>query len=365
MYRRPRKKLHLGWLAALLAVAILGAAGYGVYHWIAGTPELDRDAMLLPTPKKDGVFPWEGGVLCVYDNKLICNALNKDAPLWTTDLPVNNMKARKSGDLTVAWGGSTVVLFDKDGIGKGIVDTPGEVVMAVPGVSTYAAIVKEENQHRLRIYSVKDNSAVDEVLFPYASVLGMGYFGEKSSQLWVLTVDSHGTEPVTRLTTYSPGKKSTGEIQLRNEIGYSAVPLGKLTWLVGTHTLTAWEPAGETKSKLVYGWNLQDMLVDGNGNVSFLFSPAGAGDQLSSLWYMNSDGTEYRFPLPAGCVKAMLKENGKICAVTEKGVYSMARNGTGSRFYPLANAVESIPAVVPGKAFVIYTSHRNYLIDMP
>ena len=368
MYRRPRKKLRLGWLVTILALAVPGGIGYGVYQLIAGTPELDRDAFLLPTPNKDGVFPWKNGVLCVYDNKLICNELGKDAPLWTIDLPAANMKACKEGDYTVAWGGNTSVLIDKDGISKGVKAEPEdtEIVLAVPGAASYAVIVKEEGQHRLRIYSVKDLSQVDEIRFPYASVLGVGYFGDKLSQLWVLTVDSHGTDPVSRLTTYTPGKKYTGEITLRNEIGYSAVLQKDLTYIVGTHTQTVWEHGSEAKDrKLVYGWNLQDTLTGANGKVAFLFSPAGASEQLSSLWYVNSDGTEYRFPLPAGCTKAMLKENGKICAVTKNGVYSFATNGTGSRFYPLVNAVESISAVVPGKAFVVYSNHRNYLINLP
>ncbi len=368
MYRRPRKKVHLGWLVTILALVLLAGIGYGVYQLIVGTPELDSNAFLLPTPNKDGVYPWSNGVLSVYDNKLICNELNRDAPLWTIDLPANNMKARKEGDYAVAWGGNNTVLIDKDGISRGVKAEPEgtEVVLAVPGASTFAVIIREEGQHRLRVYSAKDLSQVDEIRFPYASVLGVGYFGDKASQLWVLTVDSHGTEPVTRLTTYTPGKKYTGEITLRNEIGYAAVLQKDLTYLVGTHTQTVWEHGGETEPrKLVYGWNLQDALVGANGKVTFLFSPAGAAGQLSSLWYVNSDGTEYRFPLPAGCTKAMLKENGRICAVSANGVYSFAANGTSSRFYPLANTVESISAVVPGKAFVIYSNHRNYLMNLP
>lgn len=368
MYRRPRRRRYIVWLAALLAVALVGAAGYGIYKLFTGTPNLDKGAVLLPTPDKESVFPWKDGVLCVYKKTLICNDLKGDSQ-WGNGatLPAENMKACREGDLSVAWGGNFLVLIDKDGIVKNTMELKGEVVMAVPGVTNYAAVIKEENQHRLRIYSVKDSSQVDEALFPYASVLGMGFFGEKSSQLWTLAVDSHGTQPVTKLNTYYPGKATTGEITLRNEVGYAAVLEDKQIYIVGTHTLSQWEYANEKDNKLIYGWNLQDVLVEGGGKVSFLFSPASNNEsgQISSLWYINTSGVQYRIPLPVGCIKAMLKENGRICVATVRGVYSMARDGKGSRFYPLGNTVESIPAVVPGKAFVIFAGHRNYLVMMP
>lgn len=368
MYRRPRRRPYIGWLAAILAVALLGAAGFGIYKLITGTPNLDKDAVLLSTPDKEGVFPWKDGVLCVYGKRLVCNDLKGDS-MWGNgvDLPAENMKACRVGDYTVAWGGDVLVVIDKAGVEKLVQTMKGEVVMAVPGVTNFAAIIKEEDQHRLRIFSMKDGSDVDEALYPFASVLGMGYFGDKASQLWVLAVDSHGTQPVTKLYIYYPGKKSTGEITLRDEVGYAAVLQEKETYIVGTHTLSYWEHASESKpSKLIYGWNLQDMLVEGN-NVAFLFSPASSNEsgQISSLWYVNTSGLDYRIPLPVGCIRAMLKDNGRICVATARGVYSMAQNGKGSRFYPMANTVESISGIIPGKAFVNYVNHRNYLVMMP
>lgn len=371
MYRRPRKKTYIAWLIGAAALLVLAGLGFGLYSLIVGTPSLDKNAISLPTPDKEGIFPWKDGVLSVYQNKLICNNLDGSSP-WgsgSVDLPVTGMKARREGDFTVVWGGKNIMVVEKDGRIKNnkVNEAPGEVVLAVPGVTTYAAITQEENQHRLRVYSMKDGSEIDEVLFPYASVLDMGYFGDKSGQIWVLTVDSHGVQPITKLTTYLPGKNSTRSIPLRDEIGYRAVLQEKQTYLVGTHTMTYWENTSQKQSTLVYGWNLQDVFTEKNGSVSFLFSPAGGDEngQISSLWYINTAGREYRIPMPAGVIRAMLKDNGRICAVTPKGAYSMAQNGTGSRFYPFSITVESIPAVVPGKAFVIYAGHRNYLINMP
>ena len=353
----------------LLALAILAGAGYGIYRFVTRTPNLDSGAVLLPGSDNDGaVFPWADGVLCVDKRQLICTN-TKGESLWHTELPEENMKAARQGDLTAAWGGTVVVIIDAQGQVVRTQTTTGDVVTVAPGKTQYAVVTREENQHRMRLYTVKDGTQVDEELFPYQSVIGVGFYGTDLIRLWTLSIDSHGTTPVTRLMTYYPGKTTTGEQTMNDEVGYLALLEDKATYLVGTHTLTTWQqPGGKKESKLIYGWNLQDMLEEPNGRVSFLFAPSGgedAADQISMLWYINSAGDEYRIPLPAGCIRAMLKANNRLCVVTRNGVYSMNLNGSGSRFYPVSFTVESIPAVVPGKALVAQGQHRNYLIPMP
>lgn len=365
MYRRPRRRPYIGWIIAILAVAALGAGIYGIVKWIGGTPTLDRNAVHLPNSDPSGVFAWENGMLFVDGRQLSCQELSGDKS-WSTPLPETGMKAARVGDITVAWGGKSVVVVDGKGDQKPMPQLNGEVVMAAPGLKYYAVVTKEENQHRLSIYNVKDASFVDGDLFPYQSVLGMGFFGKNLNQIWTLVVDSHGTEPVTKLKTLYPGKATSGELVLNNEIGYAAYLEEKTKYLVGTHRLMEYT-SDKTESKLIYGWNLQDMLTESNGTVSFLFAPATAGSagQISALWYINTGGDEYRVPLPAGCTKAMLKQSGRLCAVTANGVWAMAKDGSGSRFYPIGRTVESIAAVIPGKAFVMVEQHRNYLIQMP
>lgn len=370
MYRRPRRRPYIGWLAALLAVAVVAGLVYGLVRVLGAAPDLDKTAILLPTPDPEGVFPWEDGVLCIRGPQptIICCDL-KGTSLWPTPtpLPANNMKAARFGDMTTVWGDKQVLVLDEQGIVKWRLPTAGDVVIASPGVNYYAVVTKEENQHRLRLYSMKDGSQAQEILFPYEIVLGVGFFGD-GNQLWVLSADSHGTQPVTKLRTYSPGKMQTqtGEITLNNEIGYSTVLSDKMIYIVGTHNLTTWEHSSdETDSKLVYGWTLLDSLVEDNGKIGFLFAPTGGSGQISALWYISTSGEQYRVPLPVGCFSAMLKDRGKICVASHNGIWSMAPNGSGSRFYPVGNGIDSIPAVVPGKALVVQQSHRNYLVAMP
>jgi hypothetical protein len=369
VYRRPRRRRWRVWALALLALAVLAVAAFGLVALFSSAPDLDKGANLLPTSNPDGIFPWKGGLLCVEGAELFCTDANGDE-IWQTALPVENMKAARAGNLTVAWGGKQVMLIDENGVILQRLPTSGDVLLAAPGLTTYAVITVEEGQHRLRFYSVKGDAMADSGdLYPYESVLGLGYYGEKLSQLWVLVVDSNSTLPVTKLITYYPGKKSTGIIiTLTDELAYRAFLENNMVYLVSTHTLTYWERTGiKSSSKLIYGWNLEDAYAEDNGRVSFLFSPAGgsASAQISALWYINTTGEEYRIPLPAGCFRAMLKANGRICVATPNGVYSMAKNGSGSRFYPLSTTIDSIPAVIPGKAFVIQERHRNKLISMP
>lgn len=162
MYRRPRRRPYVGWIIAILVVAALGAGIYGIVKWIGGTPTLDKNAVHLPNSDPSGVFAWDNGMLFVDGRKLICQGLNK-ADDWKTDLPETGMKAARVGKITVAWGGKSVAVVDEKGGQKPMPQLNGEVVMAAPGAKYYAVVTKEENQHRLSIYNVKDASFVDGI----------------------------------------------------------------------------------------------------------------------------------------------------------------------------------------------------------
>ena len=358
------------WLLVLGALAVVGGVVFGMIKLFTSTPNLTKSAVLLPGGDTAGkqVFPWADGVLSITkDRQLICCDM-KGVTQWTIQVPADNMKASRRGKLTAVWGGKVVQIIDETGISLVTKNMQGEVIDVAVGETQYAVITKEEDQHRLYLYNLKSDEVVDGDNFPSQSVMGLGFYGKGMENLWTLALDSHGTVPVTRLTTYYPGKLTTGTITLNDEVGYTVVLAGNSIYVVGTHSLTDWQNGEKKSSRLVYGWNLQDSYTFPSGKTGFLFSPSGgqeASTQISMLWYIDSTGTEYRVPLPPGCIKAMIKSSGKLCVATRNGAYLMDLDGTNRRFYPLNFNVDSVPAVVSGSAFVAQSTHRNYLIPMP
>ena len=367
MYRVPRKKPYIGWLAALLAVALVSLAIFGIVKLFSGTPDYAKTAILLPG-NNPSVFPFKDGVLCIDGRQLVCSGL-KGQTLYTANLPADGMKACRQGSLTAVWGGKVVEIIDEYGASIKLLPTAGDVVTVALGMTQFAVVTTEEGQPRMRLYNLTKNEPFDEVFFTDERVIGVGFYGDKLSQLWTLFIDSHGTQPVTKLYTYYPGRSSTGSIEINDEVCYLASLSDKSIYTLGTHSLTVWDQAGDKKSsKMVFGWNLQDMLVEDNGRVTFLLSPSGGSEdqqQISALWYICSDGSEYKLPLPAGCIKAMIKDNQRLVVISHNGVYSMAADGANSRFYPVGFTIDSVADVVPGKAFVAQSKHRSYLLPMP
>lgn len=371
MYRVPRKKRYIGPLIAVLLLALLGLGVYGIVSLLSGTPDYAKSAVTLPD-SNSGVYPYADGVLCINDRQLVCCDLQGKIQ-WAVDLPTDNMKATRLDTLTAVWGdinGKGVVeILDEKGTSVSVLNTEGSVVNVALGQNQYAVVTNEYDQPWIRLYNLNKDTPIDSVPFTDEQVLGVGFYGDKLTQLWTLFIDSHGTQPVTKLNTYYPGRSTTGSIELGDEVGYKAILRDKTIYMLGTHTLSSWDHSGSKKSsKLVYGWYLQDMLVEDTGRVTFLLAPNGGtqeSQQISALWSISSDGTEYKIPLPAGCIRAMLKADRSLVVATANGVYSMAADGTKSRFHPVGFTIENIPAVVPGKAFVAQTQHDSYLLPMP
>ena len=373
MYRVPRKKRYIGPVIALLLLALLAVGVYGIVSLLSGTPDYAKSAILLPS-NNPGVYPYADGVLTISERQMVCFDLQGKI-LWDANLPTDNMKAARLGKLTAVWGdvsgGGVVEILDEKGISITVLNTVGSVVTVALSPSQYAVVTNEDGQPRMRLYNLNKEEPFDEVLFTDEQVLGVGFYGEKDklTQLWTLFIDSHGTQPVTKLNTYYPGRSTTGSIELDDEVGYKALLRDKTIYMLGTHTLSSWDHSGSKKSsKLVYGWYLQDMLVEDTGRVTYLLAPVGGAEdttQISALWSISSDGTEYKVPLPAGCIRAMLKADRSLVVATGNGVYSMAADGTRSRFHPVGFTIENISAVVPGKAFVAQTKHGSYLLPMP
>ncbi|MDD3243611.1 MAG: hypothetical protein PHD32_07815 [Eubacteriales bacterium] len=361
-YRPQRKRIRFRGIIWILSIA--AAIGVGVFAYFQLTGEQPPENRIVQLPGKgDGtVTAYSGGVLCVDDKQLVCCDA-AGATLWQINLPLSNMNAIRRGNYTLAWGGSTVCLIDQAGIMQDVKELSGEILLARMGSSQYACVVLEEGQHRLRVFNLA-GSDMDEERFPDKTVLDADYYGEALDTLWVLSVDSHGTQPVTRINTYQPGKKTTGGISVVDEVGYRVNVLNKRIYYVGSHHIYVWEQSGdEVKQLSVYGWNLQDQLA-GDTGMTYLFAPSTPyGQSIGALWHIAADGTQNTISLPAGCTQAILGQK-YIFAVTSNGFYTMTLNGSALESHKLPFAVDEVSAVIPGQAFIVRSGHSLYLVPL-
>ena len=290
------------------------------------------------------------------------NYINSDGSIqWSVPLPEAGMTPAGSTMLNAAYSANHVLVFDKDG--RGVLDhvTDFTIVDMACGSETYALTTWEEDQRLVRVFKL-DATEIEQLRFPYETVMDTGFYTNSLSQLWTLSLDSHFTIPVAHLKTFNPGTSTTGNISMSNEVAYRVLPLEDEFITVGTHNLQRWDSSGKSLySKLIYGWTVIDMNVDSKGRAQFLLTPSNTSDDeapLSSLWYIRMDSsnttTEYRLTLPAGALWACLGKE-RILAFTPEALHTTTFAGEKYASTPFDTRVESVEEVLSGKLVVLRT----------
>ncbi len=306
------------------------------------------------------IVPASDHLLAVDGNQLYYITENGQIS-WAAPLPETGMNPVGSSSLNAVYSSHHVMIFDSEG--RGILDqqTDYEILDMSCGSSTYALTTWEEQQRLVHVLRL-DATEVEQLRFPYETVLDTGFYASDLSQLWALSLDSHFTIPVAHLKTFNPGKSTTGNMSMNNEIAYNVLPVDDQFVAVGTHYLRRWDAAGKNLySQLVYGWTLVDMSTDKRGKARFLLTPSNSSDiqaPLSSLWYIHMDtadsAVQYRLNLPAGTLWAAFSTD-HITVFAENGIYTMTYAGENQRFYAIDTRIESVVAVLSGKLAVLNT----------
>lgn len=361
-----RKKItkYLLWISL---AAIIIFANIWLFFIVQPVTRLEKDLIKLDVSPYARVYPHDDGLMVVDQTELVSFGLNGRED-FRVELPEFDMQAYRNGNVTVVWDNDTAIIYNE--LGQKILErilqgTGNRILFGRTGKSYFALATIEEGQYRARIYDYESNE-VDTMLFPYQSMLDLGFFGDSGDQLWELLLDSHGTIPITKVRTDHPGKSMTGSITILNQVSYSIMPLDNLVYVVGSHHIESYTYTSVEQSQiLVYGWTMQDYIAKEN-SVSFLMG-TNQNDEyespVSALWYIGDDGKEFRLSMPTGIMKAAISDN-YIYAFSDKGIYVYEIGKTNRNFEKMSFEIIDVPAVVEGKAIVIQSEEAFYLLPM-
>lgn len=316
---------------------------------------LEDTVVLLPADSIEDVYPFELGVLTLQGNKLTAIAHTGEG-IFADELPSDDFKLTGSATMIIAYNLHDLIILNTQGESLFTQVIADEILSVKSGNSMYAITSLVEGQYRINIYDLDGQSRGDTLMYPYQSVLSTGWYGDDNEQLWTLALDSHGTLPESRVVTYHPGKSMTGFISLVDEIAYACLPGKNALYTVGTRTIGGYSYTGANLyEKLIYGWAMEDMALSGEENAEFLLAPVDSsetGEPLSMLWYINTDGVEFRISLPPEIKSAKLY-NGRIMMLDEKGIYIMDVDGTNSEFFKLNFVVDQVGAYTSTGALAV------------
>lgn len=331
---------------------------------------LEKRLVQLDVSAEAQIFPYADGILSVDKKLLTCYDI-QGAVLFTVELKEANMQADRSGSNTVVWDNNNLYIYDENGIEQVSMEMPytneqDQILLARCGKRYFVISTIEEEQHKARVYDY-DSQLVDEMLFPFQSMINLGFYGETGNQLWALLLDSHGTMPICKMRTDQPGKSMTGSISIMDQICYTVMPLANNVYTVGTHHIQSWTYTNVKQTEqLVYGWTLQDYRVS-EERADFLMGPSDSGDTftpLSSIWYIGQD-KQFRLSMPAGILRAMMTES-NIYAIANQGVYEykISDSNAKRKFYKMPFYTDEVVSVVNGKAFVLRSDDILYYVPV-
>ncbi len=338
-------------LSAIILIAITG-----LIILLASGRNLKDSIKKAPFSSGNMVLTQKNGILYTNsDNLIFIDYLSKTR--WTKKMFAADVKITSSEKLIAAYNNQKIQLFDIDGNTYYTKEITGDVlnVRCSDDMIAVFSEVETENEGQkkyLTVYDTKDNQ-VDNIDFYNQQIIDMGFY-EKSSMLWVLSLDSTGVIPVSRIVTYNPGKSMKGIIDINDQLIEKLIIDKSSIYASGTTNLYIYSLFGEKKdSILVYGWDFHGQYYLGNKPV-FIYTPRNKIQNIyfDSIRIITTDNTDLTIKLPPDVIKAWIY-NGRIYCFSQNKIYKYTIEGKPEDEYDLPYAIDSVMKVYENHVFFI------------
>ena len=322
---------------------------------------------LLPCSSTQVVEPLLDGV--IYSSGTNLHALNADGrQKWNYMVGVGfDFEASSSG--VAAWTGDTLALLDAasgKALFTGVMSEP--IISAVMGDTYAAVLIGEDDQNSTLIVMEHGGRQIDKIALSNVMVLEYGFFSTKGQMLWVMSLDTEGTVPMSQLTTYRPGRMQSGNITDSDQVLYQVMFDSPSVYTVGTTYVKTYNYTGveDTASrKLVYGWYLMDSAGTGSGSLMAYAPMAQVGMQASvsdvRLICGDIDRT-VRMPFPCYAVAV---HGEKVYGFSEQYVMSIGLKDTKATVTMLPVVCDNMLGITDGREAVMTSGSEVYLVTLP
>ncbi len=356
----------LSWPVALLVTAMICLMAFLMARMLSAEKErvLSRTT-LLPCTSSQSIHVLGKGV--VYTDGTSLRALNASGrQIWSYVVGSNcgysvgeGGVAGWSGNLLVALNASSGEALFSASLGQ-------NVLSAVAGSQYTAALVGEETDATL---IVLENSGreIDRIALPDITVLDYGFFNG-GAMLWVMSLDTNGTVPMSQVTTYRPGRMQAGSITDSEQVVYEVMFDTPRVSAVGTTYIRVYDYAGTedtSQRTLVYGWYLMDSAASKGGTL-MAFVPMteiGTSARINDIRVIRG-GLDRTIRMPFACFDIAVHGNA-VYGFSEQ--YVMIRDVSAARaeVYRLPFSCDSLVGVTAGNAVVLVSGDSVYMVSLP
>lgn len=363
-YKRQQK---LTWTAAIAIAVALTLAAYLLARLFSSggnTPLSSVKRLSVPANRNVQV---SGEYIYYLDSESLHCVNSEGKYVWNKATEVNSdFFATPYG--VACWSEKTLSIFDKDT--GGLLGSPPldkEILSARVGDAYVAVVLGPEHDSTVKLLDLNGNDVDHLTGFSGLTIMDYDFF-EGRDLFWLMTMDTGGSMPTCKISTYKPGKRETGVIEDMEQVLYQVMFRSSQIAVVGTNYLSMYDYHGkeiESDRTTVYGYYLHavDKSVD---NPLMLFVPnrQSEGSMGISDVRMIRGRSESLIHLPRECTHLEAKGStlygfsGRYLVKNEFGEKT-------SSVYTFPVDVETVLGITSDKTAVVTSSGSIFLVRLP
>lgn len=373
--RRTKRRFPLPLALAIvsLIILIIVVSIFSLTKRSTSAGYIDR-AVRLGATLSQQVTPFGEDVI-YYDGVALHCVNTNGSSRWVYTIG-SNANFHASNSRIVAWSGSQVSILNSKGKSSYNNALTAEVQFARTGSQFVAVFTGEADNGTISVINTEGQN-IDSIAVEDMTVLDMGFFNASTTQsagsvelLWVLGLDTSGTVLSTILKTYQPGKLSTGNTTLGEQIAYKVFYYDGYLRVVDTRKIASYDykikqDSSTPEDVLIYGWYMQDVKTVGKTTYQlFVPAPELDGSLAASDLRIKTGSSDTVVHLPVECISAYLGSNA-VYGFSNTHVYMCYYGSNVFTTYTLPVQITGVTGMLSGNNAVVSSGADVSVIKLP
>lgn len=353
------------WIYVLVVVSLFCAVAYLVAWRITQRDSVNLStAIPLPCTSDQNVQVFGDGVM-YYDGNHLHALDGSGKQRWPYLVgPGADYQVDEGG--VAAWAGTLLTVLSSSGEPLYSGNLEKSVLSARVGSQYVAALVGEEHDGVLLVLE-REGRQVERIELPDVTVLDYGFFSG-GQMLWVMTLDTEGTVPMSSISTYRPGKMLTGTISDAEQVDYQVLFQATRIRTVGTTHIKTYDYTGQedvSSRQLVYGWYLLDINESGE-SPSMVFVPTAQADGVPTIQDVRliKGDRDQTVRMPFTCFTALAGQDA-VYGFTEQYAVVCRLGEKKPAVYTLPVYASDVLGLTNNHQAVVVSSDAVYMVPLP
>ncbi len=362
--RKSRRKIKILRLLILIVACLAVVALIAMLAiYLIGSSKLENQLVRLNASSTTQILSSDSN-LYTLDGDVLVSTDYSGKDVWSVKLPSDNLSVAASNNLICAYNKTTLQVLNTNKENLFAITSENEIADVRCGLEHVSYLTTLTNEEGITsphiIVFDQAGTKIDDVELQAESVLDFG-FTRDSDTLWVLTLDTSGVAPISRISTYAPGQSITGVIDINDTLVEKVYFDQDNIVASSTNQLYYYNYFNEELDSLtVYGLEPID-VVTSDGNIGFVYKLRQSNDYLptDSIRVVSNSLEEISIQLPPE-IAYIVTNNDKIYCFDSETMYTYNINGTLENTHTFEMPINNIQKLNSGHLLI--QSNLDYYI---